>query len=136
MDNRFWDNRFWAALFWTAAFYNFLAGLPPLLAPTLSVAAAGMPPLDPQHVIIAQMMGLMICVFGIGYAMVAMGSPAARPIVLLGIVGKAGVCLLVALRLREVDLPASMLAATAGDLLFVVAFIFFLSRPSRTPAAV
>lgn len=129
-------NRFWPALFWAAALYNFLAGLPPLLAPALSMATAGMPPLDPQHVILTQMMGLLICVFGIGYAMVAMGSPAARQIVLLGIIGKAGVCLLVALRVREVDLPASMLAATVGDLLFVVTFIFFLSRPSPTPAAV
>lgn len=128
-------DRFWPAFFWVAAAYNFLAGLPPLLMPTLSTVNAGLPPLDPRHTILVQMMGLLICIFGVGYAMVASGSPAARQIVLLGFVGKLGVCVLVALRLREIEVPTAMLLAAAGDFLFLIVFIVFLTRAIRGPTA-
>lgn len=122
------NRKYWQAVFWFAAGYNFLAGLPPLVAPTLSTANTGLPPLDPQHVILVQIMGLLICVFGIGYAMVASGSPAARQLVTLGLIGKAGVCLLVVWHLAGTPLPTSMLYAAAGDFLFTIAFVFFLAQ--------
>ena len=122
------NHKHWQAVFWVAAAYNFLAGLPPLLAPTLSAANSGLPPLDPQHVILVQIMGLLICGFGIGYAMAASGSPAARHIVTLGLIGKAGVCLLVTWHLAATGVPTSMLYAAAGDFLFTIAFVLFLVR--------
>lgn len=118
----------WRAIFWAAAAYNFLAGLPSLIAPDAAAASAGLPPFDPQHLIFAQMTGLLICVFGIGYAMVALGKPGARQIVLLGTLGKVGVCVLLALRMREIAVPSQMIAAAIGDFLFILAFVAFLVR--------
>jgi predicted membrane channel-forming protein YqfA (hemolysin III family) len=121
-------HKVWRALFWAAALYNFAAGLPSLLAPAASMANQGLPPLDPQHVILAQLTGMLIAVFGIGYAMVAMGRPGAREIVFLGLLGKVGVCVILALRLREVAVPPAMIWATAGDFLFILAFAAYLVR--------
>ncbi len=122
------SERVWRAVFWAAAAYNFLAGLPSLVAPKAAAVNTGLPPLDPQHVIFAQMTGLLICVFGIGYAMVALGKPGARQIVFLGILGKVGVCVLLALRMHEIAVPSQMIAAAFGDFLFILAFIAFLAR--------
>lgn len=123
----------WQPVFWAAAVFNFLVGLPSLLAAGAVGAATGQPPLDPQNLILAQMTGLLIAVFGVGYAMVALGKPGARQIVFLGLLGKVGVCVLVALRLQETALPTPMLWATAVDLLFVVAFAAYLLRRQNTP---
>lgn len=127
---------YWRAIFWAAAGFNFLAGLPSLLAPSAAGAASGLPPLDPQLIIIAQMTGLLICSYGLAYAMVAMGQPGARQIVFLGLIGKIGVCILVALRLREVAMPPAMVWASFGDFIFVLAFaVFLLKGPKPATAA-
>lgn len=124
--------KIWPMVFWAAAVFNFLAGLPSVLTPSMSAINIGLPPLVPEHVMLAQMSGLLICIFGVGYAMVAMGRPGARQIVFLGLLGKIGVCVLLALRLREIDVPAPMIWLTLGDLLFVIAFVTFLVREKRT----
>jgi hypothetical protein len=119
-------NGYWRAVFWAAAAFNMLAGLPSLLAPEAAGAAAGLPPLDPQFVIVAQTSGLLICSFGLGYAMVAMGQSGARQIILLGLIGKLGVCILVALRMRETAVPPMMAWASVGDFIFIIVFAAFL----------
>lgn len=127
--------KLWPALFGAAALYNFAAGLPSVLIPAVSAANLGLPPYAPEHIIIAQISGLLICTFGIGYAMVAMGSSGSRQIVILGLIGKLSLCVLVALRLVEgTTLPAPMLYATGGDLLFSAAFTLWLVKSRRTPA--
>jgi hypothetical protein len=128
-------NGYWRAIFWAAAAFNMLAGLPSLLSPEAAGAAAGLPPLDPQFVIVAQVSGLLICSFGLGYAMVAMGQPGARQIVLLGLIGKLGVCILVALRMSETVVPPTMVWASAGDFIFIVAFAVFLIKGPKPSSA-
>lgn len=120
--------KFWPALFGGAALYNFAAGLPPLLIPSLSAENLGLPPYDPQHIIIAQLAGLLICLFGIGYAMVAMGTPGGREIVILGMIGKLGVVLLVAGHLLWGHAPLGLAVAAGGDFLFALAFLVYLTR--------
>jgi len=127
--------KFWPALFWAAAVYNFVAGAPLLLAPGLAAANAGIPPFDPQHIIIAQLAGMAICLFGIGYAMVAMKMPAGREIVILGLIGKLGVCALVAGHLLWGHVPQLLVLAAAGDFLFSIAFVIYLLKTSQAPAA-
>ncbi|MFN4231333.1 hypothetical protein [Parvibaculum sp.] len=126
--------KFWPVLFGAAAIYNFMAGLPPVLIPAMSAANLGLPPYAPEHVIIAQISGLLICTFGIGYTMVAFGSPGSRQIVTLGLIGKLSLCVLLAVHLMQGPVPRPMLIATAGDLLFSIAFIVWLVRNRPVPA--
>jgi hypothetical protein len=126
---------YWRVIFWAAAAFNFLAGLPSVLAPSAAAAASGLPPLDPQLILIAQVGGLLICSYGLAYAMVAMGQPGARQLVFLGLIGKIGVCVLVVLRLRDVAVPPAMIWASFGDFIFIIAFaIFLLKGPGRISA--
>lgn len=121
----------WRVIFWTAAAYNFLAGLPSLLAPLRSMSSIGVLSPDPQLILPIQIMGLLICVFGVGYAMVAQGMQGARQIVILGILGKLGLCVLVALRLAVAEVPSSMIVAVFGDFVFVLAFLAYLAKGPR-----
>ena len=66
--------------------------------------------------------------------MVALGSPGARQIVILGLIGKLSLCVLLALHLMQGPVPQPMLVATAGDLLFSIAFIIWLVRSSTSSA--
>lgn len=128
-------SRYWQAVFWAASAFNFLAGLPSVLAPGAAAAASGLPPLDPQLIIIAQVGGLLICSYGLAYAMVAMGQPGARQLIFLGLLGKIGVCVLVALRLRDIEVPPAMIWASFGDFIFIIAFaVFLLKRSALAPA--
>ncbi|MBX3507126.1 MAG: hypothetical protein KF895_16740 [Parvibaculum sp.] len=113
--------KIWPAIFWLAALYNFAAGLPPILG-------IGLPPagLAPEHLLTTKIAGLLICTFGIGYALVALGIPGTRHIVTLGLIGKIGVCLLVLLYMSA--LPPEMPLLAAGDFLFVLAFAAWLHR--------
>lgn len=130
------NGKFWPALFWTAAVYNFVAGLPSLLAPGLSARYMAIPSYDPQHVIVVQLAGGLICLFGVGYAMVAMKVPGGRDIALLGLIGKLGVCLLVIGHLIWGYVPQPLVLAAAGDFLFAIAFTAYLrsGRSVATPA--
>lgn len=113
--------KIWPTLFWLAALYNFAAGLPSLLGLGLPAGE-----LAAEHLLTIRLAGLLICTFGIGYALVALGLPGTRHIVTLGIIGKLGVCALVLLYISA--LPPVMPMLAAGDLLFVVAFAIWLYR--------
>ncbi|MEX0838285.1 MAG: hypothetical protein WD034_02025 [Parvibaculum sp.] len=128
------NGKYWSAIFWAAAIFNFLAGLPPLLVPEMVVANAELPPFAPEHLLIVRMSGLLICTFGIGYAMVALGWPGTRQIVALGLIGKLGLCFLVALQFAQTGVSATVIGATAGDFIFVVLFALYLSRTGKAPA--
>lgn len=116
--------KIWPTIFWLAALYNFTAGLPTLLG--LGLPAGD---LAAEHLLTMRLTGLLICTFGIGYALVALGLPGTRHIVTLGIIGKLGVCALVLLYIS--DLPSLMPLLAAGDLLFVAAFAIWLYRSPR-----
>ena len=116
----------WQKLFWAAAAYNLLVGLPSVLAPGLAMVNLGLPAPDPMSAFNIQVMGILICTFGLGYLMVAQGQPGAKQILTLGIVGKLGILLLLGIRMLSVPMPFPIIAASFGDLFFAAAFAFFL----------
>lgn len=124
----------WKSFFWLAAAYNMLAGLPPVLAPTLAMQSFGAPAPDPLYVFPIQLMGALVTTFGIGYALVAMGRTTARDILILGIIGKWGLCLLLAIRLTQIELPPQIIYAAGGDFLFALGFLIYLMK-HKAPAA-
>ncbi|MEQ8827563.1 MAG: hypothetical protein RIC82_07300 [Parvibaculum sp.] len=129
------NGKFWPVFFWVAAVYNFIAGVPSWQAPTHSAASMGISPYAPQHISVAQLAGALICLFGIGYAMVAMKTPGGRDIVILGLIGKLGVCVLVIGHLIWGHVPQLLVLAAAGDFLFAIAFAVYLKGGSRATAA-
>tara|TARA_R110002110_G_scaffold213773_2_gene427193 strand:+ start:2602 stop:2988 length:387 start_codon:yes stop_codon:yes gene_type:complete len=118
----------WRYFFWVAAVYNFAAGLMPMLAPEASAASAGLPIPEGLNIFNMQIMGAMICTFGIGYAMVALGRPGAFEIVLMGLIGKLALCVLLVINMQSYVFPQTVVVATAGDFIFVILFAIFLMR--------
>lgn len=121
----------WQKLFWAAAAYNFLVGLPSILTPGIAMANLGLPAPDPMSAFNIQVMGILVCTFGLGYLMVAQGQPGARQILTLGIVGKLGILLLLGIRMLSTPMPLPIIAASFGDLFFATMFAFFLFGGSR-----
>lgn len=121
----------WQKLFWAAAAYNFLIGLPSILAPGLAMSNLGLPVPHPLYAFNIQIMGILICTFGLGYLMVAQSQPGAKQILTLGIVGKLGILLLLGFRMLSTPMPLPIIATSFGDLFFATMFAFFLFGGSR-----
>ena len=75
-----------AQVLWAAAIYNLLWGGFVVLFPELPFRWAGMPP--PNYPEIWQCIGMMVGVFGVGYAIAARDPIRYWPIVLVGLLGK------------------------------------------------
>lgn len=118
---------FWRGLFAVAAGFNLAVGLPMVLAPGALISLLGMRPVEPFFPRVA---GLLILVFGLGYALVSRDL-ARREIVLLGVVGKVGVVALLAWSWLDGSVPGSVVALGSGDLLFALAFATFLARAAE-----
>lgn len=120
----------WRFVFVAAALFNLAVGLPAVVAPQLAVSSTAV-----TDLLAVRLLGWMIAVFGIGYTLVALAPLRHRGIVVLGIIGKAGVIGLtwwLAAR-GEAALATAQLAL--GDLLFVVLFSLFLYRTRGQPKA-
>lgn len=119
----------WRAVFALAALYNLAVGGAMLAAPErigaqLSISGAG----GPFSILMA---GLLIAVFGIGYAMVAAAPAQNRGIVWIGAIGKLGAFALGAIQYNAGIAPFQTFALGCGDLVFVVLFALFLWRGPR-----
>ncbi|HVK80748.1 MAG TPA: hypothetical protein VM915_09045 [Verrucomicrobiae bacterium] len=119
----------WRVLFALAALYNLAVGgtmlaTPSLLAPQLSVEGAGAP-------FAIMMSGLLIAMFGVGYALVARDPVGNRGIVWIGMIGKIGAAVLGTLQYQAGIVPFSTFALGMGDLVFVALFAVFLWRGPR-----
>lgn len=126
--------RGWRAFFWFAAVWNLLAGLPGLIDPQGSLARFGMSlpaAADP----LVRMIGLIVATFGIGYALVARDPPGNRGIVIIGVIGKLGTFAIFAGDWAFRGGSGPLAAMGAGDLLFAIAFLIFLSKSGKTSAA-
>jgi hypothetical protein len=122
----------WRLFFIVAAIFNFAAGLPLLIAPDAMGATLGLP--MPDDLLIHRLAGLLIACFGGLYAYVAQDLERYRPLMWLGVVGKAGVFVLFtqAWFAGTVPLPAYVVAF--GDLAFGVGFLVFLLTPAKRAA--
>ena len=114
----------WRGLFAFAALWNLAVGGPMLaaaaqVAERLGISGAAGP-------FAVAMAGLLIAVFGVGYAMVAVAPAQNRGIVWIGLIGKVGAATLGALQFVAGIIPASTFALGMGDLAFAAAFAAFL----------
>lgn len=120
---------FWRGFFAFAAFYNLAVGGAMLAASeraaaALNISGAGGP-------FAVAMAGLLIAVFGVGYAMVAASPAKNRGIVWIGVIGKLGAAALGAMQFNAGLIPLSTFLLGMGDLVFVALFALFLWRGPR-----
>ena len=121
--------RIWTVIFVVAALFNFAVGLPMLLAPEAMLASLGQP--VPDDLLMTRLASLLIVVLGIGYAMVARDPVANRPILWLGVIGKAPIPLLVWLSGGAAALSSSAFILSLGDLAFATLFLLYLLTHRR-----
>ncbi len=114
----------WRVFFWVAMAFNFLAGLPLLIAPAEMQASLGVA--VPDDLLFHRFTGLLVVCFGALYAFVALDLTRYRPLVWLGVVGKAGVVALFTEAWMAGRVPFQAYAISLGDLAFVVGFLVFL----------
>ncbi|HRD28884.1 MAG TPA: hypothetical protein PLO65_11340 [Caulobacter sp.] len=124
--------RIWKLVFMVAALFNFAVGLPMLLAPEAMLAQLGQP--VPDDLLMTRLASLLIVVLGIGYGMVARDPAANRPILWLGVLGKAPIPLLVWLSGGAAALASSAFMLSLGDLAFAALFLVFLARTPKSAA--
>jgi hypothetical protein len=125
--------RIWKVVFTLAALFNFAVGLPMLLAPAAMLATLGQP--VPDDLLMTRLASLLIVVLGIGYGMVARDAAANRPILWLGVLGKAPIPLLVWISGGAAALSSSAFILSLGDLVFATLFLLFLLTHRRPAVA-
>jgi hypothetical protein len=106
--------RYWPVILWAAAAYNLLIGVPGLFATSANETA--------------RVVSLLVCCFGLLYAMVARDPARLGPALWSGVAGKIGVVAIMLPAVISGKLPAAMGVVLAGDLLFALAFLAFLLR--------
>jgi hypothetical protein len=120
----------WKILFAAAAVFNFIAGLPSLLAPAQALAMLGF---APQPIMLfVQLSGGLIVMFGVSYAMVARNL-VLREIVWLGAIGKLLAVSLLTIYWLRGEVSNTIFGMGFGDLAFTAMFLWFLfggRRPS------
>lgn len=115
---------FWRGLFGFAALWNLAVGGAMLaararVAEQLQISGAGGP-------FAISMAGLLIAVFGVGYALVSAAPTKHRGIVWLGIISKVGAAALAALQFSAGAIPFNTFALGMSDLVFAAFFALFL----------
>lgn len=115
------------AIFIAAALFNLAIGLAMTIAPVAFGASAGID-YPPPAELPARSAGLLIAVFGIGYAFIAARPAANRDLMRLGIIGKLAFVALVAFGWLEGDVPTRAALLVSGDLVFAALFWLVLTR--------
>ena len=119
----------WRLFFWVALGFNLLAGLPLLLAPDVMMTTLGVE--VPSDLLFHRFTGLLVVCFGGLYALVAQDAARFRPLVWLGIIGKAGVVALFTEAYMGGRVPFSLYAISLGDVAFIAGFVAFLSMTGK-----
>jgi hypothetical protein len=120
----------WRGIFAFAALYNFAVGGAMLAFPDRAAAGLGLSGAGAPFAI--AMVGMLIAVFGVGYAMVSHAPARNRGIVWIGLLGKIGAAALGASQYVAQVIPFSTFLLGMGDAVFVVMFAIFLWRGPRT----
>jgi hypothetical protein len=117
---------FWRIVFALAAVFNLAIGVSLAAAPDMIYAQGGQEPAADYFY--ARTAGLLIAVFGIGYAMVAVQPARNRAIVWLGVIGKACMPVLSWSYVQAGLVGITSFYLSLGDLMFVILFAVFLWR--------
>ena len=119
----------WRALFGFAALVNLAVGIGMVVGAREVAVQLGV--LGPGAPYAMTMVGMMIGVFGVGYAIVS-GNPAGnRGIVWLGVIGKLGAAGLAAMQYMQGLIPQTTFMLGMGDAVFAALFLLFLWRGPR-----
>jgi len=121
---------FWKVVFALAAAFNLAIGLSALFAPEFLFALLGPPPLP--YFLFVRIMGALVAIFGIGYAMVAAQPQQNRGIVWLGAIGKPVTPVILWLYVRAGLIPMTVFWPGVGDLMFAALFAIYLVRTKAT----
>lgn len=115
----------WQQWFWLVAAFNLLFGVGALAAPATVTSIVGLPPfLDP---LMTQLAGLLIAMFGVAYALVAVDL-SRRELVWLGVIGKGLAPTLFIAAWWQGRIGAVAAASGAMDWVFALSFAVFLAR--------
>lgn len=119
----------WRTFFAFTAFYNVAFGA--AMTAAAGQAAAGLGVSGPGGPYAVAMVGLLIAIFGVGYAMVARDPARNRGIVWVGLLSKIAAPALGAVQYVAGAIPFSTFAIGMVDLAFAFAFALFLWRGPR-----
>lgn len=114
----------WRLFFVAAAAFNFAAGLPLLIAPEIMLSTLGIA--VPDDLLFHRMTGLLVVCFGVIYYFVSQELARYKPLVWIGVLGKAGVVVLFAEAFTSGRLPFAAYAVSLGDLAFTAGFLIFV----------
>ena len=110
-------------LFASAAVFNWLAGMPLLVAPSFATGLLGLPPLNATGMLFMQITAGVVVAFGIAYWMVSRDPVRYRPYIPLGIGLKVFLAGLVSVYWLRGQIPWPLPALAAFD--FVFAWFFW-----------
>lgn len=122
---------FWRGLFAFAAFVNLAVGGGMMAASSTVAERLGVT--GPGAPFAIFMIGMMIAVFGVGYAIVARDPARNRALVWIGIIGKSGAVAIGAAQYAAGALPFSTFTLSMGDAVFAALFALFLWKGPRAP---
>ena len=122
----------WRLFFMVAGIFNLAVGLPLLIAPAETQASLGVA--VPDDLMFHRFTGLLVVCFGAVYFFVAQDLMRYRPLVWLGVVGKAGVVVVFTEAWMAGRVPFQAYVLALGDALFVVGFLIFLTATARRAA--
>lgn len=104
---------FWQIVFWAAAAYNVVIGAGGMFQPGASREG--------------RVIGLLVLAFGVVYAIVAIDPVRFGPMLWAGVLGKAGVVLLMGPAARGPQAVPRLAWILGGDALFLALFLVFLA---------
>jgi hypothetical protein len=116
--------KFSSNLFRIAAIYNWLVGIPLLIATAPMLAIMGMA--APADLTWHRLSALLVAIFGIIYWMIAAAPQSYRPLIKLAVAGKVSVFLLFAQAWLGGFVSSMAFGIAVGDLLFGILFAFAL----------
>jgi hypothetical protein len=115
-------------LFGLAAAFNLLIGLALLFLRTLLSSLLHLGPIAGTNVVLANLTGMFVALFGFAYAMVALDPVEYRPFIPLGAIGKllAVVCVFIPWFMGVI--PGILPSLVVGDFVFAILFLVFMER--------
>ncbi len=119
-------------IFIAAALFNLFVGAAMMAAPAWVGELAGSP-YHPAALLTVRTAGLLIAVFGIGYAFVAADPLRNRDLIRLGIIGKSSFIAFVAVACVDGALPWRALLSVLADIVFVALFLISLRLVDSQP---
>ncbi|MDP9139377.1 MAG: hypothetical protein M3O62_01110 [Pseudomonadota bacterium] len=117
-------------LFGTAALFNGLAGLSILGFGRQMATLFGFP--APENLLFSQITGMVVVLFGIGYAMEARHPGENRAAVVIGMYGKIGIVVLAAGHVIAGTVNWVFPALAGADLVYAFLFWRYLSSPGAS----